>query len=184
MDSGAEHYRRFLNGDNDALIEIMRDHKDGLILYFNSFVHDICISEELAEETFVKLVMKRPRFSGKSRFKTWLYAIGRNTVVDYLRKSTRHRAIPIDECYDYSDEATIEDTYIRQEEQRILHRVMNTLHTDYSQVLYLIHFEGFSNEEAAAILHKSKRQVENLIYCAKKSLKTALEKEGFRYEGL
>jgi len=77
MDESAEQYRRFLDGDNEALVTIMRDHKDGLIFFFNSFLKDMCLAEELAEETFVKLVIKRPRFSGKSRFKTWLYASGR-----------------------------------------------------------------------------------------------------------
>jgi RNA polymerase sigma-70 factor (ECF subfamily) len=41
-----------------------------------------------------------------------------------------------------------------------------------------------TNEQIAKVTRKSKRQIENLIYQAKKSLKTELEKEGFTYEGL
>ncbi|MBQ6211891.1 MAG: RNA polymerase subunit sigma-24, partial [Ruminococcus sp.] len=54
----------------------------------------------------------------------------------------------------------------------------------YSQVLYLTYFEGFSNSEAAKILDKNNRQIENLIYRAKQALKAQLEKEGFVYEKL
>lgn len=36
MNNGEGSYRRFLSGDKDALIEIIRDYKDGLILYINS----------------------------------------------------------------------------------------------------------------------------------------------------
>ena len=45
MDSGAENYRRFLDGDNDALCEIIREYKDGLILYLCTIVGDIVTAE-------------------------------------------------------------------------------------------------------------------------------------------
>ena len=86
MDNGASSYRRFLEGDDDGIVEIIKDHKDGLMLYLNSFVQNIHLAEELTEDTFVKLIARRPRFSGKSTFKTWLYSIGRNVALDYLRK--------------------------------------------------------------------------------------------------
>ena len=59
MDNGASSYRRFRNdGDESGLVEIIRDYKDGLILYLNSFVGNIQIAEELAEDTFVLLGTK------------------------------------------------------------------------------------------------------------------------------
>lgn len=51
-------------------------------------------------------------------------------------------------------------------------------------MLYLIYFEEMDNSEAAAVMRKSKRQVENLIYRAKSALRSELLKEGFCYEGL
>lgn len=41
MDNGASSYRRFLDGDDKGLEEIVRDYKDGLILYLNSYVSNI-----------------------------------------------------------------------------------------------------------------------------------------------
>ncbi len=59
MDNGASSYRRFRdNGDESGLVEIIRDYKDGLILYLNSFVGNIYTAEELAEDTFVRLGIK------------------------------------------------------------------------------------------------------------------------------
>ena len=80
MDNGASSYRRFLEGDNDGIVQIIKEHKDGLILYLNNFVVNIHLAEDLTEDTFVKLIANRSRFSGKSTFKTWLYAIGRNVA--------------------------------------------------------------------------------------------------------
>jgi RNA polymerase sigma-70 factor (ECF subfamily) len=59
---------------------------------------------------------------------------------------------------------------------------LHSLKTEYRQVLYLSYFEGFSNAEAAIIMKKSKRQIETLLYNAKKALKTELERSGFEYE--
>ena len=61
---------------------------------------------------------------------------------------------------------------------------METLSSDYRQVLYLTFFEELSNTEAAKIMHKSNRQIENLLYRAKLALRSKLEKEGFKYERL
>lgn len=73
MDNGASNYRRFLNGEDEWLTLIIKDYKDGLILYLNSYVNNIYIAEEIMEETFFKLALKKPKFGEKSSFKTWLY---------------------------------------------------------------------------------------------------------------
>ncbi len=184
MDNGADSYRRFLAGDDSGMVELIDIYKDGLSLYINSIVRNICVSEELMEETFVELVMKRPKYSGKSSFKTWLFSIGRNIACDYLRKNKRHSDFSIDEMYELSDEENIENSYIREEQKIMLYKALANLNPDYSQVLHLTFLEGFSNSDASVIMHKSARQIENLIYRAKKALKTELEKEGFIYEGL
>lgn len=182
MDSGAENYRRFLEGDDGGMEEIIRDYKDGLILYLNGLVGNIHIAEELMEDTFFKLVTKKPRFSGKSLFKTWLYAIGRNAAIDEIRHSSRFVCSSIEECCNMADEESIEREYLREEQKIRLHKAIGKLNPDYRQVLYLSFFEEFKNEETAKIMHKSKRQIENLLYRAKQSLRSILEKEGVEYE--
>lgn len=185
MDHGASSYRRFLDGDESGIVEIIRDYKDGLILYLNGFTQDIHAAEDLMEDTFVKLAVKKPRFSAKSSFKTWLYTIGRNTAIDYFRRGSKTIQVPLDDlqCLS-SDEEDLEQSYLQEERKITVHRVMRRLKPEYRQVLYLSFFEGFNNAQIAAIMKKSKRQVENLNYRAKRSLKAELDKEGFVYEGL
>ena len=140
---------------------------------------DIGLAEEIMEETFFKIATKKPRYSGKSSFKTWLFAIGRNSAVDWLRKTKREQVICDDELDNQQD---IENEYLRTEQKITLHRAMSRLLPDYRQALYLSFFEELNNEEVASVMHKSKRQIENLLYRAKNSLRTELEKEGFEYE--
>lgn len=185
MDIGANSYRRFLDGDDSAIAEIVSDHKDGLILYLNGYVKNICIAEELTEDTFFRIITKKPKFYGKSTFKSWLYAIGRNIAVDYIRHNSKICKTPFEDMENYlSDEESLEQAYIKEERKITVHKALSKLNTDYSAVLWLVYFESFSNKETASILKKSDRQVKNLLYRAKQSLKTTLEKEGLTYENL
>ena len=69
MDNGACSYRRFLEGDDAGFVEIIRDYKDGLTLYLNGFAKNMDTAEEWMEDTFFKLVVKKPKFSGVVRLK-------------------------------------------------------------------------------------------------------------------
>ena len=159
MDNGASSYRRFRdNGDQNALVEIIRDYKDGLILYLTSIVGNVQTAEELAEDTFVLIGTKKPKDKGKGSFKTWLYTIGRNVAIDYLRKHSKHIEVPIDDNYAalISDEDVVESAYIKKEQKIIVHKAMRKLSPDYQQVLWLIYFEELSSKEAAKIMEKYK----------------------------
>ena len=175
MENGASSYLRFLNGDKNGFVDIVKEYKDGLILFINSFVRDIHISEEAADETFLKLYIKKPQYKTEYSFKTWLYTIGRNTAINYMRKDKRHRFSSIDDyCY-IADDVDIEANYIQGEQNILIHRAIRSLKKEYSQVIYLIFFEQMSNAEAARIMGKSLRQISDLIYRAKNALKAELE---------
>ncbi len=186
MDNGASSYRRFRDeGDESGLVEIIRDYKDGLIFYLNSFVNNIHTAEELAEETFVLLGIKKPKNKGKSSFKTWLYTIGRNVAIDYLRRHSKTAEISIDEYANLiSEEQSLELSYIQEEQKIIIHQSLSKLKLEYRQVLWLTYFEGLSNKETAIVMKKSVHNIETLVYRARNALKSQLEMEGFIDEKL
>jgi len=185
MDNGADSYRRFLEGDDKGLSEIVELYKDGLILYLVGYVNNIYVAEDLTEDTFFRLITKKPSFSGKCTFKSWLYAIGRNVAVDYIRHESKCISTPLEIIENAaSEEYDLECAYIKEEGRMKVHRAMRELSADYKSVLWLVYFEGFSNTEAARIMRKSERQIRNLLYRAKQSLKTKLEMEGFTREKL
>jgi len=184
MEQSAKDYQSFLSGDPEGLNRIVRDYKDGLILYINGIVQNVAVAEDLTEDVFVKLIMKRPRFSSDSSFKTWLYTIGRNTAISYLRRN-KLMHIPLENCPELTDdEKNLEQRYIQQEQRRGLHCAMKKLKPEYRQVLWLAYFEGFSHKETARIMGKSVHNTETLAYRARQALKLKLLEEGFTYEDL
>ena len=186
MDNGASSYRRFRdNGDESGLIEIIRDYKDGLILYLSSIVGDLQTAEDIAEDTFVVLGTKKPKDKGKSSFKTWLYTIGRNAAIDYMRKKARKKEVPLELSGDISDdELDLEKAYIREEQKITIHKALRSLKPEYRQILWLEYFEQLSMKDASRIMKKSVHATEVLASRARQALRAELEREGFSYEGL
>lgn len=185
MDSGAKNYLRFLEGDDEGIGEIIREYRDGLMMFLNGYVKNIHTAEELTEDTFFKLVVKKPKYKGDYSFKTWLYTIGRNETVNYLKRRKRFSDKPFEDYENLlRDEENLEKLYFAEERKIAVHSSLEKLNEDYRQVLYLTAFEELTNGEAAKVMKKNKRQIENLVYRAKKALRKELEKEGFAYEEL
>ena len=184
MGNDADRYRRFLDGDDYGMEELIRDYKDGLVLYLNSYLNDFSSAEDCVQDTFIKLAVKKPKYRGGSSFKTWLYTIGRNTALSYLRKRKRKNDILIDECRMIAAEADLERDYLKEERKITVRKAIRRLKTEYQQALYLTYFEGFSYAEAAEVMKKSGKQIENLLYNARKALRSELEKDGDSYEEL
>ena len=176
MENGAGSYLRFLNGDKEGFVDIVRLYKDGLTLFVNTFIRDIHISEEVANEVFLKLYIKKPKYKSEFSFKTWLYTIGKNTAVNYLKKVRRTNYASIEDCFYIADEKDIEADCIQNEQNLLIHRALKALKAEYSQVLYLVYFEELSHAEISEIMGKNPKQVRDLIYNAKKALKTELER--------
>ena len=183
MENGVISYQRYIEGDDAALAELMHDYENGLILYIDSIVHDIAVSREISDEVFFKLALKKPVYKEDHSFKAWLYSIGRNLAKNHItRFIIKNRTVSIDE--DIKDPEDLEREHIKNEEKIMLHRTMKKLKTQHQQVLTLVYFEQLSNKEAAQVMHKTVKQIENLLYRAKIVLREELEKEGFEYEGL
>ena len=178
MGSGENNYRRFLDGDKDAFALLIDEYYDGLALYLNTYFRDLITAVEAAEDVFVKLVTKKPRFSSKSSFKTWLYAIGRNAALEKLRKLSRHAESPIDEAYDVPSDHEIENEYLKTERNVSLHKAMKRLKSEYRQSLWLMYFESLSVSEIASVMKKSVSSVDHLLRRSREELKKELEKEG------
>ena len=181
MDNGASSYRRFLDGDKSAFDELIETYREPLIAFINGFLHNLDESEDIAEDAFMELIVHPKRYSFRSSFKTYLFTVARNKAIDRVRKEMRYSRTPIEEL-DRADEVYTEDVIFRKENESLVKRAMEKINPEYAAVLRLIYFEDMTCEEAGKVLGKSKRQMANLTYRAKLSLKKSMEEEGFKYE--
>ena len=115
MDVDAQNYQRFSNGDTAGLAALVDAYKQPLTLYLCTFAPDVFAAEDWMEDTFVKLAVKKPRFSGRSSFKTFLFAVARNTALDHLRRQKKTPTVPLDDTAGaVREQQSVEQQYLRQ----------------------------------------------------------------------
>lgn len=172
MDIGFESYQRFMNGDEKALDELIKMYRSPLTAFINGFINDIDTAESIMIDVFVELVRGKMNFRGNSTLKTYLFAVGRNKALHYLKTRSRYNFVPLDEIENYLPcENSPEEEFARQSRCELVRNAMAALYPSYREVLYLLYFEEMSYEEAGKVLHKNVKQITNLAYRAKKSLK-------------
>ena len=81
-----------------------------------------------------------------------------------------------------ADEIVLEEQILADERRRRVHEAMKQLPEDMRIAIHLIYFEELSYEEAAFVMRKKRKQVDNLLYRAKAILRTILGKEDIFYE--
>lgn len=181
-DKGAACYRRYLNGDESGFDELLELYRENLIFFLLRFLPSVEDAEDAAEDAFVGLLLHPYREWKGASLKTYLFAIGRSKALNLLKLQKRQAAFqeggfPLSE-----DAALLEDRLCQNETRRELLRALDGLAPDYREALYLLYFEELSLEEAAKVMKKSKKQIENLSYRGRKALREKLGKEEFFHE--
>jgi len=178
MDNGASSYRRFLDGDESGLEELLNMYGSNLIYFINGYVKNIRLAEDIMEDTFMELIIHKHRFRGESSFKTYLFRIARNKALNIIKKNKKYEALD----RDIEDIKRLEDTIIKTELQKNVRSAMDNIKSDYAVVLELLYFEDMSYEEIGRVLKKTNKQIKNLAYRARLALKEELIKGGIDYE--
>ena len=179
MDNGASSYRRFLAGDESAFDELMEDLFRGLVFFINGFVHDPHAAEDIAIDVFSDLIVHKHRYNFKVSLKTYLYMLGRSRALDWLRHQKVLTFVELSQVQELADEsAVLEETVLADERKRIIHAALGKLPEDMRVAVHLIYFEGMTYEETARVMRKNRKQVDNLLYRAKKELRIILGKDG------
>ena len=180
MQNGEFYYREYINGNDRAFEEIVKSYYDGLVFFINRYVRSLSDAEDVANECFVYIAIHKKKFNFKTSLKTYLYTIGRSRALNFLRKNKRKEQVNLDDYANVlSCDTMLEDEFYKKEKYKILYNAISSLPNDMQNVVYLYYFENMSYEEIAKVTSKKFKQVDNMLYRAKKALKTILDKKEF-----
>ena len=178
MDHGASSYRRYLDGDASAFDEIVKELFDPLVFFIAQYVRDVQVAEDLAIDVFADLVAHPKRYNFSVTLKTYLFMLGKSRACNYIKhkKSLRETSIE-DASYLQDGDNTPEALFLQDARTRAVHEAMAKLSDDMRLAVHLVFFEQLSYEETARVMKKNKKQVDNLLYRAKKELRAILGKD-------
>ena len=179
MDNGACSYRRFLNGEESAFDEIMAELFRPLVFFIDRYVHDVHTAEDIAIDVFSDLIVHPRRYNFKTPLKTYLFMLGRTRALDCLRHRRVLAVTELDEARDVpGEELALEEAVLADERKRAVNDALERLPEEMRVAVHLVYFEDMTYDETAKVMKKNRKQVDNLLYRAKKELRLILEEDG------
>lgn len=91
LDTDAALLRRYRSGDAQAFAQLYERHRLGLLRFLLGLCGDSALADEVFQETWLSLIRSQSEQREAVLFKTWLYQIGRNRLIDHWRKIGRRQ---------------------------------------------------------------------------------------------
>ena len=153
--------------------KIYEEYYEIVYKYLFCLTHDKDLSEDLTQETFVKMIKNIDKFKGESKLSSWLCEIAKNLYLDYLRKNKRRSKVIIvkENEIEIQSEENIENEYIEKEEKDKIFEKINSLDEISKKVMYLRINGELSFKEIGSILDKSENWARVIFYRGKQKLK-------------
>lgn len=148
-----EHY---LNGNEIALEYIINKHQQKIFNFIYSKVHDRDISEDIFQETFIKVIktLKNGVYNEEGKFLPWVMRISHNLVIDFFRKNNRIKTINSKEDIDIfqfiSDGSpNAESVLVNDQIIKDIQKLIQELPDDQKEVLIMRLYRDMSFKEIA-----------------------------------
>jgi RNA polymerase sigma-70 factor (ECF subfamily) len=165
-------------GVRAAYGELVRRYEKKLVRTIQRMVGHAETAEDLAQDTFLKAYDRLDRFDSSKRFGPWLFQIGVNTAIDWMRRNKKRVRMSLDDMargeggYDPPDPDPRGSIDLSQEVQHVL----NQIPIDYRTVLMLRDLEGFPCSEVAAIIGRQEPTVRWRLLRAREMFKEIWER--------
>ena len=179
--------KQFQNGDRTSYNELVFRYKDKILNFLFRFMHDLHMAEDLAQETFLKVYIKKDSYKEISKFSTWLYTIASNLAKTELRKIKRRRTSFISHITQdgkehnyFIDDSSNNDRIIDNNENKVLHESIHALEDDFRTIIILREIQELSYENISKILKLPLGTVKSRINRGKLKLREILINKGVK----
>lgn len=158
------------NGQTEKLGLLFERYQKHLYNLFLWQTHNPCLSEDLVQEVFYRILKYRHSYRGNGQFKTWLFSIAHSARIDHFRKK-KHPTTSIDAACVIADESPEPDQIIESEDQnQHLYQALSQLSEIKREMLYMSRFQYMKYEEIADATGIKLGTVKSTIHMAIKEL--------------
>jgi len=170
--------------DMELLADLVERCQHRLVRYLLYLTGRREYAEDLAQETWIRVLQRGSQYNGRQRFDPWLFAIARNLAIDYLRK--KRKAVQTASLPDDRDEILLVsssgpspfEAAARSEDAIRLAGQLQILSPLYREALLLRFQEDLSLAEIAQVLSAPVTTVTSRIYRGLAALRSAFEEGG------
>lgn len=128
------------------------------------------IIEECMNDVFLSVWNNADKFNGEEiDFKKWIYKIAKFKAIDYYRKEVKNIEVSLEDK-EMSNNKSIEEEIISEEDRNELMELINTLETIDREIFIMKFFLGVKTEDIANRFGLTRAAVDNRIYRGKRKL--------------
>ncbi len=139
---------------------------DTLVRVCFSYLKNLHEAEDIAQDTFLKLIEKQPAFETEQHKKAWLLRVAINLSKNRLKTSWFRKTEALDE----------KDVPFTPEESSVMNAV-HQLPAKYRCVIHLYYIEGYNISEISLLLRRNEATVASQLYRARTLLKQKLKED-------
>ena len=172
----------FQGGNENAYIELVNRYKDKLINFIFNYLGDIESSEDVVQETMIKLYQKKHYYKEIAKFSTWLYTIAKNLANTELRKRKQRKTTLLsqfskdDKMYDLpSNDNEVEQEIQTEIVSKIIREAVDQLSEKFKTVITLRDIQQLSYEDISEIIDVPIGTVKSRINRARLQLQVELK---------
>ncbi len=159
-----------LAGDDMAFEYLFNRYSDAIRRLFLQRSTSVEDTEDLLQETFIKVYVNLHRYAAEYTFGQWVYTIARNTHIDFERR--RQEDLPIDEKFATQAASTPspEESLIRRQQRSQIEYYIECLPEQYRRLFKMRFLEDYSYDEIAEKLHLPMGTVKTQIHRARERM--------------
>jgi len=145
-------------GDQKAYADLMHRYKDSIYFMALKMVNNKEDAMDLTVETFAKAFEKLDKYQPEFAFSTWLFRVGTNNCIDFIRKKKLNTQSINGMVDDEGDERPLqikadtlnpEEASMKKEQTQTLKVLIDSLPSRYRNLIVLRYFDELSYEEIA-----------------------------------
>jgi len=186
MDEERELVKRTLQGDKKAFEMILNRHQQALLNYIGRMIGDRELASDFTQDVFIKSYSSLSTYQPQFKFRTWLFKIASNYVIDYWRKKKldtfsidqsrmrENNRFPFELS---SDELPVCAQYELAELREKIEKALNKLPPHFRELFVWRHINQFSYEEIAEIKDLPVGTVKNRVFQSKELIRQLLEEK-------
>ncbi|MFZ4585575.1 MAG: RNA polymerase sigma factor [Acidimicrobiia bacterium] len=156
-------------GDAGCIAALVRANQARIWRFLVRMLRDHSLAEDVAQETFIRMVDKLPSWRRDATFTTWLFQIARHAAIDAMRKRDRWNrnadlvALP----------SASTDAVSRVE----ILAALNTLPDQLREALIMIEVTGLKYREASEVLGVAEGTLKRRVFDARQRLADWMEEQ-------
>lgn len=167
--------RNVQSGDENSFARLYEETYKGVFSFIYSIINDYYTSEDLMQDTFIKIRRNAQSYIPGTNVIAWIFQIAKNLTLDYIKSNKKVSLSPIDNHI-----IPVESNTDRLNDKIFYNKLITeTLSKEEIQIVSLHMVSGFKNREIAKLLNMPIGTVLWKYNQAMKKLKNKLKEEQY-----